>query len=87
MRGLHNNRLPRCTPPRRASSHTRVSLSSLWLVETRSLFREHTHESRQPMRAAVIIESGLSALYPMAGLSNLGMDLDGRRQPTGLEIS
>ncbi len=45
-----------------------------------------THESRRPTRARVINESGLSALYPMAGLSNLRMDLDGRRQPTGLEI-
>jgi hypothetical protein len=29
--------------------------------------RTHTHQSRGPTRARVIIESGLSARYPMAG--------------------
>ena len=48
--------------------------------------REQTHQTRQPSRAAVSIESGLSRAYAMAGLSNSGMDLDGQRQLAGLSI-
>ena len=47
----------------------------------------HTHESRQPSRVVGYIRSGLSASYPMAGLSISGMYLDGQRQLAGLDIS
>ncbi len=45
-----------------------------------------THQSRQPSRVVGYIRSGLSVRYPMAGLSNLRMDLDGQRQLAGLAI-
>ena len=69
MRAPHNNSPSSGVPPVRLWSHTQLSLSSLWPVENLSRFREHTHESRQPLRVVGYIRSGLSARYPMAGLS------------------